>query len=65
MIEKSLITSDMKKLIGVPWEPQVFKVEEGAIKRYAEAMDDPNYLYNDAQYARRSKYSRWGASPSN
>ena len=56
MIEKSLITSDMKELIGVPWEPQVFKVEEGAIKRYAEAIDDPNYLYNDVRYAQRSKY---------
>ncbi len=58
MAQDSLITSEMKKLIGVPWEPQVFKVEEGAIRRYAEAIDDPNPLYNDAEFARKSKYGR-------
>ena len=58
MPEGSLITDELKKLIGVPWEPQIFKVEEGAIKRYAEAIDDPNPLYNDAEYARKSAYGR-------
>ena len=58
MPKGSLITDELKKLIGVPWEPQIFKVEEGAIKRYAEAIDDPNPLYNDVEYARKSKYGR-------
>ena len=58
MAEDSLITDEMKKMIGVPWEPQIFKVEEGAIKRYAEAIDDANPLYNDVEYARKSKYGR-------
>ena len=58
MLEGSLITDELKMLIGVPWEPQIFKVEEGAIKRYAEAIDDPNPLYNDVEYARKSKYGR-------
>jgi acyl dehydratase len=56
MIEKSLITDEMEKLLDVPWQPQVFKVEELGIKRYAEAIDDPNPLYNDVEYARKSKY---------
>ena len=58
MAKVSIITDELKKLIGVPWEPQIFKVEEGAIKRYAEAIDDPNPLYNDVEYARKSKYGR-------
>jgi len=58
MAEGSLITEELKKLIGVPWEPQTLKVEGGAIQRYAEAIDDPNPLYNDVEYARRSKYGR-------
>ena len=58
MPEGSLIRDELKKLIGMPWEPQIFRVEEGAIKRYAEAIDDPNPLYNDVEYARKSKYGR-------
>ncbi len=58
MPEDSLITDELKKLIGVPWEPQIFKVEEGAIRRYAKAIGDPNPLYNDIEYARKSKYGR-------
>lgn len=58
MPEGSLITDELKKLIGMSWEPQIFKVEEGAIKRYAEAIDDPNPLYHDVEYARKSKYGR-------
>ena len=58
MAEGSLITEELKKLIGVPWEPQTFKVEGGAIQRYAEAIDDQNPLYNDVEYAKRSKYGR-------
>ena len=63
MPEGSLITDELKKLPGMPWEPQIFKVEEGAIKRYAEAIDDPNPLYNDVEYARKSKYGRLTCPP--
>lgn len=63
MDESSLITDELKKLIGVPGEPIVFKVEEGAIKRYAEAIGDPNPLYNDVEYASKSKYGRLVCPP--
>jgi len=59
----SLITDEMKKLVGVPWPSQVYKVEEGAIRRYAQAIDDPNPLYNDAAYAARSKHGRLMCPP--
>lgn len=56
MAEDSLITDELRKLIGAPREPIIYKVEEGAIKRYAEAIGDPNPLYNDEEYAAKSKY---------
>ena len=58
MTESSLITEELRKLIGAPLEPTIFKVEEGAIQRYADAMDDPNPLYNDVEYAKKTKYGR-------
>ena len=64
MVESSLITDELKNLIGVPWEPQIFKIEEGAIKRYAEAIDDPNPLYGDEEYGRNSKYGSIIGPPS-
>lgn len=63
MAKGSLINEELKKLIGIPWEPQIFKVEEGAIQRYAEAIDDPNPIYNDVNYARRSQYGRLMCPP--
>jgi len=63
MAEGSLITEALKKLIGVPSEPIVFKVEEGAIQRYAQAIGDPNPLYDDPDFAKTSKYGRLMAPP--
>ena len=56
MAEDSIITDELRKLVGVPGEPIIYKVEEGAIKRYAEAIGDPNPLYSDEEYAAKSKY---------
>jgi len=58
MPEGARIRDELKKLIGLPGEPQIFKVEEGASKRYAEAIDDPKPLYNDVEDASKSKYGR-------
>lgn len=58
MTEGSLITDELRKLIGVSSEPIVFKVEEGAIQRYAQAIGDPNPLYNDPDFASKTKYGR-------
>jgi len=63
MAEGSLITEELRKLIGVPSEPIIFKVEEGAIQRYAQAIGDPNPLYNDIDYARKSKHGRLMCPP--
>ena len=37
-------------------EPCFMEIEKGAIKRYAEAIGDPNPLYHDEEYARRTKH---------
>ena len=59
----SLITDELRKLIGVTLDTIVFKVEEGAIQRYAQAIGDPNPLYNDPDFARKTKYGRLLAPP--
>ncbi len=63
MVNGSLITDELRKLIGVTLETVVFKVEEGAIQRYAQAIGDPNPLFNDPDFASKTKYSRLLAPP--
>ena len=63
MANGSLITDELRKLIGVTLETIVFKVEEGAIQRYAQAIGDPNPLYNDPDFASKTKYGRLLAPP--
>jgi acyl dehydratase len=58
MANGSLITDELRKLMGVTLETIVFKVEEGAIQRYAQAIGDSNPLYNDPDFASRTKYGR-------
>jgi len=44
-------------MLGKPiGEPVILEIERGAIRRFADAVDDPNPLYHDAEYARNSKY---------
>ena len=63
MANGSLITEEMRELIGKTLDTIVFKVEEGAIQRYAQAIGDPNPLFNDLDYARNTKYGRLLAPP--
>lgn len=63
MTDGSLITEELRALIGVPSEPIVFKVEEGAIQRYAQAIGDPNPLFNDPDYAGKTGHGRLLAPP--
>jgi acyl dehydratase len=54
--EGSLITDKITSLIGQVSAPAVLQVEAGSITRYADAIDDPNPLYRDVEYARESRY---------
>ena len=51
------------QLIGKITDVQVFEVEKGAIKKFADAVDDPNPLYWDEEYARNSRYDSLIAPP--
>jgi acyl dehydratase len=63
MANDSLITDDLRKLIGMTLDTIVFKVEEGAIQRYAQAIGDPNPLYNAPGFASKTEYGRLLAPP--
>ena len=58
MAEGSIITDELRKLIGASTEPTTYKVEEGAIQRYSQAIGDPNPRHNDVESAAKSKWGR-------
>jgi acyl dehydratase len=62
-MSKFILTEDLKNLVGWCREPLVYKVEEGAIQRFARAVGDDNPLYNDVEFAARSEYGRLMAPP--
>ena len=51
-----MLPEEIKKLIGTSGQIQFYEVEKGAIRRFADAVDDPNPLYYDEEYARNSRY---------
>ena len=63
MPEESLITETMRQAIGVESEPVFYDVEQWHIKRFAEAIGDPNPLYQDEAAARKTRYGGIIAPP--
>ena len=63
MPEESLITETMRKAIGVESEPVFYDVEQWHIQRFAEAIGDPNPLYQDEAAARKTRYGGIIAPP--
>jgi acyl dehydratase len=59
----SVITEEMRKVIGVESEPVIYEVEKGAIRKFADAIGDPNPLYYDEEYAKKSRYGGIIAPP--
>jgi len=57
------ITDELKGMIGMMTEPGIMEVERGAIRRYADAIDDPNPLYRDVEHAKNSRYGELIAPP--
>jgi acyl dehydratase len=48
---------------GVESEPVTHEVEKGAIIKFAQAIGDPNPLFNDEEAARKSRYGGLIAPP--
>ncbi|MBI4303938.1 MAG: MaoC family dehydratase N-terminal domain-containing protein [Chloroflexi bacterium] len=58
-----MLPEEVKKLIGTNRGIRVFEVEKGAIRKFADAVDDRNPLYWDDEYAKNSKYGAVIAPP--
>ena len=58
-----MLPEEVTKLIGQATGARIFEVEKGAIKKFADAVDDPNPLYWDEEYARNSRYGSIIAPP--
>lgn len=58
-----MILEELKQYIGKVDPPHVREVERGAIRRYADAVEDDNPLYFDEEYARKSRYGTMIAPP--
>jgi acyl dehydratase len=50
------VMKELRGMVGLMTQPVVNEVERGAIRRYTEAVGDPNPLYSDVEYARASRY---------
>jgi len=56
--EESLMTQAWRDLLAYEFPPTVLEVERGNIRRWTEAVGAPNPLWNDDEYARKSR-SGW------
>ena len=60
---EDLITPELKKWIGTETELGSELVEAGAIKKFADAIKDPNPLWRDKEYAGKTPYQGIIAPP--
>ena len=58
-----MLPEEVTGLIGQSLGTRIFDVEKGAIRKFADAVDDQNPLYWDEEYARNSRYSSMIAPP--
>jgi acyl dehydratase len=58
-----MLPKEVTQFIGTSSSAVVFEVEKGAIKKFADAVDDSNPLYWDEEYARNSRYGSLIAPP--
>ena len=64
MSEYNVITPMVRNALGKELGPPVdYEVEKSAIRKVAEAMGDPNPLWQDEKYAGETKYSSVIAPP--
>ena len=52
-----------KSIVGVWSRPVANVVEQGAVRKFADAIGDPNRLYRDEEYARGTRFGRLIAPP--
>lgn len=42
MAEESVITEELESMMNVEFGPDVYEIEKGMVRKFAEAIDDPN-----------------------
>ena len=57
------VTDEARKQIGKTSEPRTYEVERGAIRRFAEAIEDRNPLFNSERDARQTRFGSMIAPP--
>ncbi|SRR5579875_372615 len=57
------ISDEDKKFIGTESQPITHEVERGAIRLFAQAIGDPNPLFNDEKAARKTRFGGMIAPP--
>ena len=63
MTEGASSIEALRDKIGVEREAGVYEIEKGMIHKFALAIGDPNPLWQDEEYARKSKYGSIIAPP--
>ncbi len=58
-----IVTQEVRKQIGMTSEPFTVEIEAGAIRRFAQAIGDPNPLFNDPAKARKTRFGGMIAPP--
>ncbi len=58
-----MLSEEITKFIGKVGDITIWEVEKGAIRRFADVIDDQNPLYWDEEYARNSRYGSMIAPP--
>jgi acyl dehydratase len=57
------VTDEARRQIGTEGEPVTVEIERGHIRRFAEAIGDPNPLFNDEKSARKTRFGGMIAPP--
>ncbi|MFM1652607.1 MaoC family dehydratase N-terminal domain-containing protein [Brevibacillus sp. B_LB10_24] len=52
-----------QRFVGMESKPVKNEVEKGAIRKFADAIGDPNPIYRDEEYAKTTRYGRIIAPP--
>ncbi len=63
MAEDSLVSEELRSKIGVELLSGEYEIEKGMIQRFARAVDDSNPLWQDEEYAQKTKYGGIIAPP--
>ena len=45
MSEEPIISAELESLLNVDFGPEVYEIEQGMVRKFAEAIDDPNPLW--------------------